>query len=1038
MSKLKTDSLSKTKKLLSDVKERMNKSATTNGEADVEVSTINLVNFMVDNDKKEIDYTGICLIPSMLDTETPENLLSLSRVPQETEHQILSILKFDFIPNGFFSRLLLRTLALFFTENTDLLANEEPPYLWADGLLLHVRKFQLFYRKYPSLNKVEIQVRGSNSEIPALNAFFCAVFDMVNGLLGQWPNLYVQRSTACMSCVKENRFKWGMFTTEELEKRWLEQVTEFSCPECGANVKFSEIAPDLNMCYVTGQIAITDVELDEEPLGVGAFGAVYKGNFNGNAVAVKKITKNRGDKEFSVGFGEFRREAYVMSGLSCPYLVQLLAVCLDPLALVLELCTYGDLFDFLHKSKEQYEINWDAKLRIAQDIASGMLYLHSQVPPIIHLDLKSPNCLVNSINWSDQQVPCIKISDFGLASTAEQHYTKLVDNPIWLAPEIIAGIPYSYPSEYYAFGVILFETVTRQEFFGDQSFHSEISERIVEGIRPEIPTSCLLEMKSLVTTCWHQNPEARPNFSEILDVLADTKQHLSVYQLLAISSYLFDFSVELQEKITNTNTPINNTIRKASQSLSSFRTVMDLDPQAFLPPQILENLKKMLTIAVEEEFFDRGRSAENEPESTCKISVESKAYESTDRTELEAEKSSECQKLLTFLRLDLSRGIVANVRNSARSVLGTEVCGRLVLLLSIVTTGLVECIWILRQVLHHSKELSSFLEREERKKTSRQASAKTTGSIKSEKSDSVARNRAKSELVMPKIFSPKGPEESRPVSNSKQRKFTSNSLNFTKSKRRSDPDDSDSASTPHANRMMKRNSEKLINKPTQAGIGKKISDLIYGEMDKEHTSSREVIVEGGRRKITREASEGSTKKRTYLTRETSDSRKRDKISPDSKIHYNTLEFVEEEKEKRKSRSKFPGEKLARTSSETSKRDKKIKDSQTQVSSWLLLVNNQEALLWKKRIHGSLAESRVPEFKHGKDSKGSKPNPRRSLSNERFLSLLSNPTSGYPCVSPEPPFFGFHRAQIQKQISGDNHRNIQGNPHYYIGPQGRLF
>jgi hypothetical protein len=145
----------------------------------------------------------------MLDSHTPDEIVTLSKFPEENEHQLLSVLLFDFIPNGFFSRLITRTLSLFMNEeeNSELgifpgysageklsrspreqkkiPGEDKRPFLWSDGLLLHFRNLQLFCRKYPNVNKVEIQVRGPRNEIPKVEEFSCQVFDTINGLLGR-------------------------------------------------------------------------------------------------------------------------------------------------------------------------------------------------------------------------------------------------------------------------------------------------------------------------------------------------------------------------------------------------------------------------------------------------------------------------------------------------------------------------------------------------------------------------------------------------------------------------------------------------------------------------------------------------------------------------------------------------------------------------------------------------------------------------------------------------------------------------------------
>lgn len=51
---------------------------------------------------------------------------------------------------------------------------------------------------------------------------------------------------------------------------------------------------------------------------------------------------------------------------------------------------------------------------LAKDICEGMHFLHSQKPPVIHRDLKSPNILL-SFNPKEEERMMCKIGDFGLS-----------------------------------------------------------------------------------------------------------------------------------------------------------------------------------------------------------------------------------------------------------------------------------------------------------------------------------------------------------------------------------------------------------------------------------------------------------------------------------------------------------------------------------------------------------------------------------------------------------------------------------------------
>jgi serine/threonine protein kinase len=69
--------------------------------------------------------------------------------------------------------------------------------------------------------------------------------------------------------------------------------------------------------------------------------------------------------------------------------------------------------------------------KVALDVALGLNYLHSQRPPMMHRDLKSPNVLL-----SEEGVA--KIADVGMVRTQVKDLVTAqpVMTPLWAAPEV--------------------------------------------------------------------------------------------------------------------------------------------------------------------------------------------------------------------------------------------------------------------------------------------------------------------------------------------------------------------------------------------------------------------------------------------------------------------------------------------------------------------------------------------------------------------------------------------------------------------------
>jgi serine/threonine protein kinase len=96
----------------------------------------------------------------------------------------------------------------------------------------------------------------------------------------------------------------------------------------------------------------------------------------------------------------------VLSQLRCPYIVPVLAACLDPdhLLLAMEYYPQGSLAHVLHTPERARRLNWHDRVRISMEIAKAMAFLYAHKPPIEHRDLKPLNVLVCAL------INCLKTS----------------------------------------------------------------------------------------------------------------------------------------------------------------------------------------------------------------------------------------------------------------------------------------------------------------------------------------------------------------------------------------------------------------------------------------------------------------------------------------------------------------------------------------------------------------------------------------------------------------------------------------------------
>uniref|UniRef100_A0A8C8JUB3 Activin receptor type-1 n=1 Tax=Oncorhynchus tshawytscha TaxID=74940 RepID=A0A8C8JUB3_ONCTS len=274
-----------------------------------------------------------------------------------------------------------------------------------------------------------------------------------------------------------------------------------------------------------------------ECVGKGRYGEVWRGQWQGESVAVK-IFSSRDEKSW------FREtEIYNTVLLRHQNILGFIASDMTSrnsstqLWLITHFHEMGSLYDYLQLST----LDTASCLRMALSIASGLAHLHVEIfgtqgkPAIAHRDLKSKNILVN------KNGQCC-IADLGLAVMHFQDTNELdvgnnpkVGTKRYMAPEVLDDSIQTDCFESFkrvdiwAFGLVLWEIARRTVSNGivedykppfhdvvpsDPSFEDMKKVVCVDQQRPNIPNRwfsdpTLTSIAKLMKECWYQNPSAR-------------------------------------------------------------------------------------------------------------------------------------------------------------------------------------------------------------------------------------------------------------------------------------------------------------------------------------------------------------------------------------------------------------------------------------------------------------------------------------------------------------------------------------------------
>uniref|UniRef100_M8B647 Cysteine-rich receptor-like protein kinase 25 n=1 Tax=Aegilops tauschii TaxID=37682 RepID=M8B647_AEGTA len=223
---------------------------------------------------------------------------------------------------------------------------------------------------------------------------------------------------------------------------------------------------------------------DENKLGQGGFGPVYKGQFpDGREMAIKRLASNSGQDD-----------------------------------------------------TKRALLKWNKRLAIIEGIAQGLLYLHKHSRlRVIRRDLKASNILLDN-----EMQP--KISDFGLAKIfssddIEGNTTRIVGTYGYMARllSMLLLESFSTKSDVFSFGVLILEIISgkRNSCFDQQgSFFNLLGDtwkswkekRCLElldaSLALDISSSDIMRCVSIALSCVQENADDQPTMSDVVSMLS--------------------------------------------------------------------------------------------------------------------------------------------------------------------------------------------------------------------------------------------------------------------------------------------------------------------------------------------------------------------------------------------------------------------------------------------------------------------------------------------------------------------------------------
>lgn len=308
-------------------------------------------------------------------------------------------------------------------------------------------------------------------------------------------------------------------TAEEVEDRCNELVAAAEMTE----EKMKRFGKSGSLVFCAGEAQVYTLEqlmrASAEMLGRGSVGSTYKAVLDNRLIlCVKRLDAAKIGVSGKEGF---ERHMEAVGRLRHPNLVPLRAYfhAKEERLLVYDYQPNGSLYSLIHgsRSTRAKPLHWTSCLKIAEDIAQGLAYIH-QASRLVHGNIRSSNVLLGSDFEACLTDNCLSF----LIDPVDP-----ADDSGYRAPETHKSNRQMTPrSDIYAFGVLLLELLSGKPPLQHHILASADLLSWVRSIRDDESEGeeRLRMIVDVAAACVKSSPESRPTTWQVLKMIQEVKE----------------------------------------------------------------------------------------------------------------------------------------------------------------------------------------------------------------------------------------------------------------------------------------------------------------------------------------------------------------------------------------------------------------------------------------------------------------------------------------------------------------------------------